>query len=230
MRGFESAIQSTMTMQSPSSLERMYRSHHAERRNEGFVLLGEERGAFLKRAVGTGKRVLDIGCRDGALTKSFVEGNTVTGLDIDSEALARAHEQLGIETRSVDLNGPWGLEPRSFDAVVAAEVIEHLYHPAIVIEKVASVLAPSGIFAGSVPNAFSLKNRFRLFMKRKKGTPLEDPTHINHFTIAELRAILEHRFEKVEIVGFGRHRRLARWCPQTFAFGLLFYAERPKGS
>lgn len=230
MPDFHSTIQSTMIMQSPDSLEHVYRSHHTERRGEGFVLFGDERSAFLKKVVGTGKRVLDIGCRDGALTKSFIEGNTVAGLDIDSEALARAHARLNLETRQVDLNGPWGLEPHSVDAVVAAEVIEHLYHPAIVIEKVVGVLAPGGIFAGSVPNAFSLKNRLRLFMKRKKGTPLEDPTHINHFTIAELQALLEKKFEKVEIVGFGRYRLLARWFPQTFAFGLLFYAERPRTS
>lgn len=211
-----------------SSLEQIYGSHHATRRGAGFVLLGDDRGAFLKNAVGTGKKVLDIGCRDGALTTSFAEGNTVLGLDIDSEALARAKKDVGIETRQVDLNGDWDVEPHSFDAVVAAEIIEHLYYPDVVFRKVESVLKPGGVFAGTVPNAFSLKNRARLLMKKKKGTPLEDPTHINHFTVAELRGLLEKHFDDVRVAGYGRYDWLARTFPQQFAFGLAWSAQGPK--
>lgn len=211
-----------------SSLEQIYGSHHATRRGAGFVLLGDVRGAFLKEAIGTGKHVLDIGCRDGALTRLFTEGNTVVGTDIDSEALARAHADVGIETKQIDLNGEWGIEPRSFDAVVAAEILEHLYYPSIVVEKVAHVLKSDGIFVGTVPNAFSLVNRFRYLVKRKKGTPLEDPTHINHFTVREVRNLLEQRFTDVKVVGFGRLGWLARTFPQTFAFGLFFLARRPR--
>lgn len=203
----------------------MYEAHHATRRGEGFVLLGDVRGAFLKESVGTGKRVLDIGCRDGALTASFAEGNTVVGLDIDTAALARAHASLGIETREVDLNGEWGVEPESFDAVVAAEVIEHLYHPRAVIGKAARALKKSGVFVGTVPNAFSLINRFRYLLKKKKGTPLEDPTHINHFVMSELEELLRERFAEVEVRGYGRFSWLARTFPQAFAFNLFFIAH-----
>lgn len=210
-----------------TSLEQIYSTHHASHRGEGFVLLGDVRGTFLKRAVGTGKRVLDIGCRDGALTKFFAPGNTVVGADIDPAALGRAHATLGIETRRVDLNGAWAIEPHSFDAVVAAEVLEHLYYPSVVIEKVSRVLKPGGIFTGTVPNAFSLINRFRYLVKRKKGTSLEDPTHINHFAVGELRTLLDARFKEVEVRGYGRLGWLARTFPQTFAFGLFFCARHP---
>jgi 2-polyprenyl-3-methyl-5-hydroxy-6-metoxy-1,4-benzoquinol methylase len=210
-----------------ASLEHIYETHHATRRGEGFVLLDDVRGAFLKEAVGTGKHVLDIGCRDGALTKSFAEGNTVLGIDIDTKALARAHESLGIETRHIDLNGEWPFEDRSFDAVVVAEILEHLYYPGVVINRISRVLVPGGIFAGTVPNAFSLVNRFRYLLKRKKGTPLEDPTHINHFTVREMQNLLEQRFTDVKVVGFGRLGWLARTFPQTFAFGLFWNAKKP---
>ena len=203
----------------------MYEKHHSAVRRPGFALLGDVRGAFLKEEIGMGKRVLDIGCRDGALTKFFAEGNTVLGIDIDTEALVRARDILGIETRYVDLNGEWPIEDGSFDAVVAAEILEHLYYPEAVIDKVSRVLAPDGVFSGSVPNAFSLANRFRYVLKQKKHTPLEDPTHINHFTVAELRRLLRARFSRVEIIGYGRLGWLARLFPQTFAFGILFVAH-----
>jgi 2-polyprenyl-3-methyl-5-hydroxy-6-metoxy-1,4-benzoquinol methylase len=188
------------------------------------------RGAFLKKVVGSGKRVLDIGCRDGALTSYFREGNEILGLDIDASALARAQKDLGIEVQQTDLNGIWGIEKRSYDVVVAAEILEHLYYPATVILKVAQVLKRDAVFVGSVPNAFSLVNRFRYVLKRKVGTPLEDPTHINHFTVRELQGLLEKEFATVEITGYGRLGWLAHAFPQTFAYGLFFAARTLKSA
>lgn len=209
-----------------SSLEAVYRSHHAKSRGEGFVLLGEARGAFLRRVVGTDKKVLDIGCRDGALTKTYMEGNTVTGCDIDSEALAKAGA-LGVTTKQLDLNGDWGIAPATFDAVVAAEVVEHLYYPDKVFEKIAAVLTPGGVVAGTVPNAFSFANRMRYLLVRKRGTPLSDPTHINHFIVSELTTLLERHFTDVRVEGLGRLGPLARAFPQEFAFDLCFSGKRP---
>ena len=178
--------------------------------------------------IGTGKRVLDIGCRDGSLTGMYAEGNNVVGLDIDADALRRAQEAFSIETKQVDLNGEWGIEPRTFDRVVAAEVIEHLYYPETVVGKIAQVLKDDGALLGTVPNAFSLKNRLRLFFLNKKYTPLGDPTHINQFVVSELDAVLKKHFKDVTIIGAGRHEWLARTFPQTFAFDLLFIGKQPK--
>lgn len=211
-----------------SSLERVYTEHHATKRGAGFVLLGDIRGTFLKEVVGKEKRVLDIGCRDGALTQVFAAGNEVVGVDIDSEALERAQVDFGIETKQIDLNGEWGIEQHSFDVVVAAEVLEHLYYPSVVIGKAAQVLKPDGEFVGTIPNAFSFVNRLRYLLKQKKGTPLEDPAHINHFTVCEFESLLEQEFTEVKIAGFGRHKWLAHMFPQTFAYGLSFIARSPR--
>lgn len=209
-------------MKTETGTERIYRHHHGTKRGTDFVLLGDVRGQFLAQHVGKGKKVLDIGCRDGALTAHFAEGNDVVGADIDQEALARATEQLGITTMHVDLNGPWDEIPKShFDVVVAAEVIEHLYYPDLVFEKIAAVLKPGGVVLGSVPNAFSLKNRVRLLMGRKRNTPLHDPTHINHFTYDELQGLLSRSFEESTVSGIGRFT-LARHFPGLFAYGFLF--------
>jgi 2-polyprenyl-3-methyl-5-hydroxy-6-metoxy-1,4-benzoquinol methylase len=209
-----------------TSLEEMYRTHHAAKRGDGFVLLKEERGKFLKEGVGTGKRVLDIGCRDGALTATYASGNTVLGLDIDSDALARAKSALGIETKNVDLNGPWGIPDHSFDVVVAAEVVEHLYYPDTVFRKIAAALVPGGVLLGTVPNAFSLAHRSRYLRLSKAGTPLSDPTHINHFTVKELESLLAEHFADVSVIGIGRLGWLAETFPQTFAFDLCFMAKK----
>lgn len=193
------------------------------------MLLGDLRGKFLTENIGFGKKVLDIGCRDGELTGYFAKGNEVLGADIDSIALKRAEEKLGIRTIHLDLNSPWECLPKNhFDVVVAAEVIEHLYYPSVVTERVKKVLKPGGLFIGTVPNAFSLKNRMRLWFLQKKGTSLEDPTHINHFTVKELKETLDKHFECVSVYGAGRLGLLANIFPQELAFNLFFYAKDPR--
>jgi 2-polyprenyl-3-methyl-5-hydroxy-6-metoxy-1,4-benzoquinol methylase len=209
-----------------NSTKEMYERHHREARGEGFSILEKERGELFKKIIGTGKTVLDLGCRDGALTKYFLVGNKVTGTDVDEVALARA-KTLGIEPVAIDLNGDWReLEDRTFDVVVAGETLEHLYYPDRVAEKVARHLTPGGMFLGSVPNAFSLKNRARLFLAQKKYTPLHDPTHINHFSAGELATILKKHFSDVEIQGLGRYSRLSKLSPGLFAFDLIFIAKK----
>lgn len=211
-----------------STTEAVYKEHHKDAvRHSGAALLKDVRGLFFASRIGTGKRVLDIGCRNGALTAFYVEGNSILGVDIDSGNLALARERLGIETAHFDLHGEWPVPEKSFDAVVATEVLEHLYFPASTVEKVARILKPQGIFVGSVPNAFSLINRVRLFLGRKKGTPLEDPTHINQFSRKEFETMLSKHFAEVSIVPAGRFAWLDSVWPGMFAFMLLFEAKNP---
>jgi 2-polyprenyl-3-methyl-5-hydroxy-6-metoxy-1,4-benzoquinol methylase len=176
--------------------------------------------------VGVGKKVLDLGCRDGALTRHFLSGNTVEGVEIDAQAARQTREQLGIVVHECNLHESWGaLGEKMYDVVVAGEVLEHLYYPERIIGEVRKRLTEGGIFVLTVPNAFSLKNRLRLLCARKKGTSLEDPTHINHFTVSEMHHLLKKKFSHVEVYGLGRYRKLATWFPQWFAFDVLFVAR-----
>lgn len=204
----------------------LYEEHHRVNRAPGYTILRDERGRWLKERIGTGKRILDIGCRDGALTSTFSKGNEVLGVDIDTEALSRA-SKLGIRTRQVDLLGDWSeLGQEIFDVIVAGEVLEHLFHPERVTHKVAQHLSPGGIFLGSVPNAFSLKNRLRYLRGTKRHTPLADPTHITQFNVHDLNLLLERDFIEVNIFGLGRYSWLASISPNYFAFDIAFEASK----
>ena len=108
---------------SNQSLSNIYKSHHLENDRGGVSIMKDDRALLLKKHVGQGKKVLDIGCRDGALTSSYHAGNEVLGIDIDDIALNKAKESLGIETQNIDLNQDWELPKDSFDNVVAGEVL-----------------------------------------------------------------------------------------------------------
>jgi len=176
-------------------LSERYAQHNREERGAGFVFAGNERIELFRRYVGgPGRRVLDLGCRDGALTRAYADGNEVVGVDADREALAEA-AKLGIETQWADLDEPLAFEDESFDVVVAGELMEHLRDPARFASEARRVLRPGGTFVASVPNAFRLKNRLRFLIGRK---PENDPTHLHMFSPDEVRALLSG-FEDVRV-------------------------------
>lgn len=210
-----------------NSIQQIYENHHLKNRPQGFSLLEKERSELLKDNIGRGKKVLDIGCRDGNLTKHFAEGNSVTGVDIDQNALNKASSKLGIKTILMDLNADWAeLGDEKFDVIVAGEILEHLYYPDKIIERVLRHLNDGGLFIGSIPNAFSLKNRLRYLKASKKFTPLSDPTHINHFSFTEFKTLLEKYFGSVEIIGLGRFEKLSKLFPSLIAFDFFFVCKK----
>jgi SAM-dependent methyltransferase len=164
-----------------------YTEHNRNERGAGFVFAGPEREVLFRRYVGgPGRRVLDLGCRDGALTQAYLPGNEVVGVDADREALAAA-SGLGIETHWADLDQPLGFADESFDVVVAGELLEHLRDPHALVGEIRRVLRPGGTFVASVPNAYRLKGRLRFLFGRP---PESDPTHLQMFSAGHVRGLL----------------------------------------
>jgi 2-polyprenyl-3-methyl-5-hydroxy-6-metoxy-1,4-benzoquinol methylase len=212
-------------------LESVYKRHHArddkrKARKRNHAILVEERVAFIHRYLPKGAQVVDIGCRDGELIKHYNnEGQyQITGLDIDSEALNIAKEKTRITTVWCDLNAEWPIATGSADGVVACEVIEHLYYPEVVLEKISKSLKPGGVLVGSLPHAFNLQTRLKFLFGTKKLTPLADPTHINHVSAAEWKATLMRHFNSVVVIGVTtpRYAWLTPVFPYLFAHTLLF--------
>jgi SAM-dependent methyltransferase len=202
-----------------TDLSERYEEHHRARRDEGDFVFVPERVPLFRDAIGRGKRVLDLGCRSGALTRHFLDGNSVVGLDVDAAALEKA-AALGIEPLQADVEQPLPLDDASFDAVVAGELLEHLRFPDALVAEIRRVLRPGGVLVGSVPNAFRVQSRLRFLRGRP---PEDDPTHLRMFSPAALRDLLAG-FEGVQLsyVG-GRYRRLH---PRLLARDLVFRAVR----
>ena len=172
-------------------LSDLYSKHHlgGNRRNQS--ISEEKRSQLFKKWVGTNKKVLDMGCRDGILTRHFIEQNEVTGLDIDQLALESCKKNLNIETIWADFSLQIPLPTSSFDVVIAGEVIEHLPYPEITVSEVSRILKPEGLFIGSVPNSYHLKNRLRVL----KGRLIDyDQTHLRAYNVMLLRQYLEKEF------------------------------------
>jgi SAM-dependent methyltransferase len=203
-------------------LSERYGAHHRSARSEDFVFAGAERVRLFRRYVGgPGRRVLDLGCRYGALTREYVEGNDVVGVDVDRDALAEA-AKLGIETHWADADAPLPFADESFDAVVAGELLEHIRDPSSLVAEARRVLRAGGTFVGSVPNAFRLKNRLRFLAGHK---PEDDPTHLHMFSPGDVDALLADLDEtKVHFIA----GRFVRLHPRLFANDIVFVGRKPR--
>jgi SAM-dependent methyltransferase len=201
-------------------LETVYREHHEARRPKDFVYCGPERSSLFRAWVGTGGRVLDVGCRFGALARSYLDGNEVVGVDIDRQALDEA-ASLAIEPVWADAAEPLPFEDESFDVVVLGELLEHLPLPHLTVAEARRVLRPGGRLVGSVPNAYRLKRRLMFLLGR---SPDADPTHLQLFSPDSLRSLLRD-FDQVQLRFVAG--RLTRLHPRLFANDICFRARKP---
>lgn len=96
-----------------------------------------------------GGHVLDIGCSQGIVSLLLArEGKTVTGIDIDPDAIAYANEALSNENEFTQSNCNYicgdFLSMQSlkdtYDTFIITEILEHLVEPELVLEKVQSLL------------------------------------------------------------------------------------------
>jgi SAM-dependent methyltransferase len=202
------------------SLGELYERHHKEHRDDGEFVFVPERIPLFRDEIGRGRKVLDLGCRSGALTRHFLEGNEVVGVDVDRAALAKAEER-GITPVVADVAEPLPFADATFDAVVAGELLEHVAFPELLVSEIGRVLAPGGKIVGSVPNAFRVQSRLRFLLGKP---PEEDPTHLHMYSARQIRELLS-AFEDVRLtfVG-GRYRRLH---PRLLARDLVFVGLRP---
>jgi len=202
-------------------LSERYSEHNRVERGAGFVFAGAERMELFRRYVdGPGRRVLDLGCRDGSLTGAYASGNEIVGVDADREALAAA-AKLGIETHWADLDESLAFGEATFDVVVAGELLEHLRDPDRLVGDVRRVLRPGGTFVASVPNAYRLKNRLRFLLGRE---PEDDPTHLQMFSPGDVRKLLRE-FEEPQIHFIAG--RLVGVQPRLFANDIVFSGRKP---
>jgi 2-polyprenyl-3-methyl-5-hydroxy-6-metoxy-1,4-benzoquinol methylase len=210
--------------------QKIYQLHHKKGNRYGFTLYGEERSKFFSSFIGTGKKILDLGCRDGSLTRHYLSGNQVVGVDIDLEALELAEKKHKIKTIHLDINNKLGeLGKDKYNIVVLSETLEHLYFPGDVLSEIYSLLGHGGVLLGSVPNAFRFPSRLRFLLGKKTGTSLWDPTHINHFSHEEIKNLLQGSgFKGIVLKPLVKKKYscFEKIWPGSFSYLIMFKAEK----
>jgi 2-polyprenyl-3-methyl-5-hydroxy-6-metoxy-1,4-benzoquinol methylase len=201
-----------------------------------------QRKEYLLAQIGRGKRVLDVGCLGGQISRLILErGNEVWGVEINPTA-AEVARKRGIRVKVADVEQGLPFEDLSFDVVHAGEVLEHLYDTKSFFADCRRVLKPGGILLFTTPNLNSLENRLRVvtggYLSMIGAYP-EDHYggHVRVFNVQKVKELCRQTgFELKTVRGvFGLEAR-ARWLDAplrvagrvapTFSKLLMFKAQK----
>ena len=130
-------------------------------------------------------RLLDIGCGAGNLLQAARKnGWNAQGLDVSAGAVQHVRS-LGYEVFEGELQDA-AFPAQHFDVVTAAELLEHLIDPRPLLQEVARILRPGGLFWTTTPHARGLSGRM-LGLKWRCVWP---PEHLQLFSIRGLTKLL----------------------------------------
>jgi SAM-dependent methyltransferase len=131
--------------------------------------------------------LLDLGCSSGSFLESMRgEAWQLFGIEMSARAARTAEARSGAQVfigEILDVQFP----SESFDVVTCFDVLEHVYEPRRVMQRIAEWLKPGGIFYVLVPNVDSAEGR--VFRGYWHG--LELPRHLFHFSPRSLRFLAE---------------------------------------
>jgi SAM-dependent methyltransferase len=178
-------------------------------------------------------KILDLGCGQGKLAAS-IRSILPTALVIGAEwsfSGCLSAQGMGVPVVQASVDGvglPFSSEV--FDAVILAEVIEHLVDTDQVLREARRVLVPGGCLVLTTPNLAAWFNRILLLagiqpvfsevsLEGIYGRPGSDP--VGHLRLFTRRALIEllssHRFVDLRVSGAMFHRtpRGIRWLDRV---------------
>lgn len=152
--------------------------------------------SVIAQAIGSSGRVLDIGAGAGALGALLRERATRLVAITHNAAEADACRPMYDRVLLLDLESPaWPeqLAGERFEAIVCADVLEHLRNPSAVLTQLHSLLADGGALHVSVPNMAYAGLIANLMRGRFDYGPegLMDETHLRFFTRSSFMALLK---------------------------------------
>jgi 2-polyprenyl-3-methyl-5-hydroxy-6-metoxy-1,4-benzoquinol methylase len=163
------------------------------------------------------RRVLDLGCfcgGTGRWLKRRFPGCEVVGIEMLDKAAAmaaEAYDRVIVGTlEDLDFEREQ-LLPGTFDAIIAADVLEHLFNPWRALQRLRPLLAPQGALFVSLPNIRNLKLMSELAKGQfaYAGAGILDVTHVRFFTRQSAVQMLEQTGYAVEDVRINPDQRLA---------------------
>lgn len=155
------------------------------------------------RRSGVRGRLLDLGAAGGEIGEAVRDQfDRTLAFEFDARRIPEIRQRFDLGVIA-DLERVHSL-PKRCDAVLLADVIEHLRDPSALLRQVREALGPGGLVFLSVPNIANLTIRvgllFGFFIYRDRG--ILDSTHLRFYTMRTLRAEIEDAgFEIRELKG-----------------------------
>ncbi|MEZ5615214.1 MAG: class I SAM-dependent methyltransferase [Rhodocyclaceae bacterium] len=158
------------------------------------------------RLVGADRRVLELGSGPGSITRHLKDnGCRVTALELDGDAIAIVGEfcERVIPCDLNDTEWPRLLsDAGQFSAIVAGDVLEHLYDPWATLQKLKPLLAEDGCVVISLPHVAHSAVVACLLTEDFEYQPwgLLDKTHIRFWGLKNIQKLFDEAgFKIIEV-------------------------------
>ena len=161
--------------------------------------------------LGAGARILDAGCGNGVISAELLKcGFKVKGIDVSGSGIdicRRACPEGEFHVASICDPHVNKIIGDGFDAIVASEVVEHIYSPMEFMDNCRRLLKNEGLLVLSTPYHGYLKNLLLALTGRMEShfQVDHDGGHIKFWSRRSLENMLHrHGFRVVGFVGCGR--------------------------
>ena len=137
-----------------------------------------EHQAIIKRIPEKAELILDVGCGNGWVANHFLKkGKKVISMDISTQNPTRVLKENPSENHAAIVADVFHLpfKKNSVDAILASEIMEHVYDPSIFVEKLLEVLKPGGKLIIITP--YNEKIEYNLCVHCNRPTPRNAHLH-----------------------------------------------------
>lgn len=165
-------------------------------------------------------RGLDVGCGDGLIMELICQltgAKRITGIDIDPYETSLAAQRGVYEEVYTGSAAEVPEQDSSFDYAFSNSVLEHIPPIQEVLNEIARVLKPQGLFIFTVPNEnfhANLAGPHRIWKDRTRYSALVDErcAHLRYWSINEWRQALNKAgMDIVHSNGYLNRTNLQRW-------------------
>ena len=145
--------------------------------------------------------LLDVGCGSAWFAGHFVpKGKRVVSLDVSFVNASKAMMLTSASNHAAVVADVYRLPfgENTFDAIVASEIIEHLYDPALFVQKLIHILKPGGKLIITTP--YNEPIEYNLCVHCNRPTPRNAHLHsFNREKIEEIVATLPTKEVKIKL-------------------------------
>jgi 2-polyprenyl-3-methyl-5-hydroxy-6-metoxy-1,4-benzoquinol methylase len=183
--------------------------------------------------VEAGSKVLDIGAGLGKFMIALKKyGLDAYGIEPSLPFYERAIEKMGVEADKLKLKSieDSDFEENTFDVIFFTAVLEHLYEPAVIINKIMKWLKPDGLVFIEVPSSGWLVNKMANIYYKLIGSdyvsnlsPMHTPYHLYEFS---KKAFKLHSVNNNYEIADHRYYVCETFLPKIFNIILPWYMQK----